>query len=105
MPEPGGSPGPGAPLAPGRPEAPSRIHSKGVRWTLEYALGADPADSSFVTVAQGTGPVSGKLGTIDLTKVPESFYAKAPGDTLQPDGAEQYTLSIRIRVLDPIDAR
>src|SRR3954468_2733111 len=78
--------------------APSRISSKGVRWTLEYALGADPADSDFVKVADGSGPVSGKLGTIDLTKVPDDFSSKAPGTTLQPDGAEQYTLSIRVRV-------
>src|SRR4051795_6353419 len=80
--------------------APSRINSKGVKWTLEYALGADPADSAFVKVASGDGPARGVLGTIDLSKVPEDFYAKAPGETLQPDGAEQYTLSIRVRAQD-----
>src|SRR3954454_11949385 len=80
--------------------APSRIDSKGVHWVLEYALGADPADSDFVAVAQGDGPKSGVLGTIDLSEVPESFYAKAPGDTLQPAGAEQYTFSIRLRAID-----
>src|SRR4051794_33932420 len=80
--------------------APSRVNSKGVHWTLEYALGADPADSDFVKVSEGDGPADGLLGTIDLSKVPEDFYAKAPGTTLQPDGAEQYTMSIRIRVAD-----
>src|SRR4051794_31629624 len=80
--------------------APSRLNSEGVHWTLEYALGADPADSDFVKVSEGDGPADGLLGTIDLSKVPEDFYAKAPGTTLQPDGAEQYTMSIRIRVAD-----
>src|SRR3954447_9263696 len=80
--------------------APSRVNSKGVHWVLEYALGADPKDSDFVKVSEGDGPASGVLGTIDLTKVPASFSSKAPGETLQPDGAEQYTLSIRVRVAD-----
>ena len=80
--------------------APSRVNSKGVHWVLEYALGADPKDSDFVKVSEGDGPASGVLGTIDLTKVPASFYSKAPGDTLQPDGAEQYTFSIRVRAVD-----
>src|SRR3954462_5641074 len=79
----------------------ARVNSGGgVKWTLEYAPGADPADSDFITAASGTGPVSGKLGTLDLTKIPESFYTKAALTTLQPDGAEQYTLSIRLRVVD-----
>jgi hypothetical protein len=81
--------------------APSRVNSGGdVRWTLEYAAGADPADSDFITAASGTGPADGKLGTLDLTKIPASFYEHAPATTLQPDGAEQYTLTIRLRVAD-----
>src|SRR3954453_16927153 len=81
--------------------APARVNSGGgVKWTLEYAPGADPADSDFITAASGTGPVSGKLGTLDLTKIPQSFYTKAPATTLQPDGAEQYTMSIRLRVVE-----
>src|SRR3954451_10329306 len=81
--------------------APSRVNSGGsVKWTLEYAPGADPADSAFITAASGTGPAQGRLGTLDLTKIPESFYTKAPATTLPPDGAEQYTMSIRLRVVD-----
>src|SRR5207245_1129204 len=81
--------------------APSRVNSGGgPHWTLEYALGADPADSDFHAVATGTGAASGKLGTIDLSQIPPSFYEHAPNGTLQPDGAEQYTLSIRLRVVD-----
>jgi len=83
--------------------APSRVKSGGsVNWTLEYALGADPADASFHTIASGTtsGPLSGKLGTLDLGQIPSSFYDHSPTGTLQPDGAEQYSLSLRLRVVD-----
>ena len=83
--------------------APSRFHSGGAAsYTLEYALGADPADSAFHTVATSavTHPKNGALGSIDLSKVPPSFYEHAPAQTLQPDGPEQYTLTIRLRVRD-----
>jgi hypothetical protein len=81
--------------------APSRVHSGGgAHWTLEYALGADPADVAFHTVATGSGAASGKLGTIDLSQIPPTFYEHPPATTLQPDGAEQYTLTIRLRVVD-----
>src|SRR3989454_548248 len=81
----------------------SRFNSGGsVRYVLEWALGADPADGDFHAVASaavGTG-ISGKLGTIHLSQVPPSFYTHAPLTTLQPDGAEQYTMTIRLRVND-----
>jgi hypothetical protein len=83
--------------------APSRIHSGGsVRWVLEYALGADPADSTFHTISSGTAThaISGHLGTLHLNQIPASFYSHAPTTTLQPDGAEQYTVSLRLRVVD-----
>src|SRR5437899_8867353 len=81
----------------------SRFNSGGsVSYVLEWALGADPADSDFHTVARGsvrTG-IAGKLGTVDLSQVPPSFYTHTPLTTLQPDGAEQYTMTIRLRVND-----
>jgi hypothetical protein len=81
--------------------APSRVNSGGgPHWTLEYALGADPADATFHTVATGDGPASGKLGTIDLSQIPAAFYEHPPAGTLQPDGAEQYSLTIRLREVD-----
>ncbi len=81
----------------------SRFNSGGsVSYVLEWALGADPADNAFHTVAGGTvgTGISGKLGTIDLSQVPPSFYTHTPLTTLQPDGAEQYTMTIRLRVND-----
>jgi hypothetical protein len=80
--------------------APSRIGSKGVTWTLEAAPGADPADADFFTVSTGTGAMDGRLGTVDLAKI-QALYASKPAlNTLQPDGAEQYTVSIRLRLVD-----
>ena len=81
--------------------APSRFNSGGdAKWKLEWALGADPSDDDFHTIAAGSGARTGKLGTLDLSQIPRDYYSKAPGVTLQPDGAEQFTLSLRIRVLD-----
>jgi hypothetical protein len=83
--------------------APSRVNSGGsIRWVLEYALGADPADSDFHTISGGTTThaLSGLLGTLHTGQIPASFYDHAPTTTLQPDGAEQYTVSLRLRVID-----
>src|SRR3954454_5201538 len=80
--------------------APSRIGSKGVHWALEAAPGADPADASFFTVSSGDGAMDGRLGTVDLTKIQSLYSSKPALNTLQPDGAEQYTVSIRLRVWD-----
>src|SRR3954451_835444 len=77
-----------------------RINGKGVHWALEAAPGADPADQLFFPVSSGDGPVDNRLGTVDLTKI-QALYASHPAlQTLQPDGAEQYTVSIRLRVWD-----
>ncbi len=83
--------------------APSRWRSGGrVRWWLEWALGANPADGAFHTIAQGVTrrPLAGTLGTLNLRQVPPSYYEHAPTSTLPPDGPEQYTLTLRLRVLD-----
>jgi hypothetical protein len=83
--------------------APSRWRSGGrARWWLEWALGANPADSAFHTIAQGVTRhrTSGVLGTLDLRDVPRSYYEHAPTNTLQPNGPEQYTLTLRLRVVD-----
>jgi hypothetical protein len=83
--------------------APSRFHSSGhARWWLEWALGSDPADSAFHVVNSGTitRARSGRLGTINLRQVPASYYEHSPTNSLQPAGPEQYTLTIRLRIVD-----
>ncbi len=90
-------------LAIGGEVAPSRWRSGGsARWWLEWALGADPADSDFHTISSGVTAqrVTGRLGTFDLSQIPASYYEHAPGTTLQPDGPEQYTVTLRLRVVD-----
>src|SRR5438309_9072968 len=58
--------------------APSRFHSGGsATYTLEYAVGADPADRAFHPFggAQGPMPRSGTLGPLDVARIPASFHA------------------------------
>ena len=40
------------------------------------------------------------LGVFRLSQIPRSFYEHAPGSTLPPDGPEQYTVTLRLRVRD-----
>ena len=81
--------------------APPRWRAGGpVRWWLEWALGADPSDASFHAIAQGATShrIAGTLGTMDLGQIPPSYYDHAPTSTLPPDGPEQYTVTLRLRV-------
>ncbi len=82
--------------------APSRWRSGGsARWWLEWALGANPADGDFHTISSGsTGRgLAGRLGTLDLSQIPPSYYDHEPTSTLPPDGPEQYTVTLRLRVV------
>src|SRR5947199_258148 len=71
-------------------------------WTLEWALGAEPADAAFTTLASGTRQAAfdGKLGELDLSQVPASFYARAFALSTgkQLETAENYTVTLRLRV-------
>jgi hypothetical protein len=73
-------------------------------WTLQFAPGAEPADAAFVTAGTGTGtaPFDGTLGTIDLSKVPQSFWNAAfkVSSTKSLETNEQYTVTLRLRVTD-----
>ncbi len=83
--------------------APSRWRSGGnARWWLEWALGANPADSAFHTISSGTTAhrLAGELGSLNLSQIPPSYYDHAPTSTLPPDGPEQYTLTLRLRVVE-----
>jgi hypothetical protein len=73
-------------------------------WRVQFAPGAEPANGDYITAGTGSGshPFSGKLGTIDLSKVPQSFWAAAfhVSSTKQLETNEQYTVTIRLRVTD-----
>ncbi|MFC0038137.1 FG-GAP-like repeat-containing protein [Actinomadura rayongensis] len=74
------------------------------RYELQWAPGIEPGEKAFATAGSGSGtaPRDGKLGTLDLSKVPESVWKKAYG--LSSDKAlsstEQYTVTLRLRVWD-----
>jgi hypothetical protein len=73
-------------------------------WKLEFAPGAQPSGDDFITAATGNGtkPYDGKLGSIDLSKVPKSFWsaAFALSPTKELETNEQYTVTIRLQVKD-----
>jgi len=78
--------------------------SSSYTWKLEYAPGAEPADGAFATAASGDGAAArdGHLGDLDLSDVPESFWKAAftQSQTKTLETAEQYTVTLRIRVTD-----
>jgi hypothetical protein len=73
-------------------------------WRLQFAPGAEPSSDDFITAGTGDGsqPFNGSLGTIDLSKVPQSFWSAAfdLSATKQLETNEQYTVTIRLRVTD-----
>ncbi len=84
--------------------------SNGGRWTVQFAPGAEPADSDFITAGSGTLhrflgrtlPKNGVLGTIDLSKLPTSFWSKAftLSQRKELETNEAYTVTIRLRAFD-----
>jgi hypothetical protein len=76
----------------------------GYDWTLEFAPGPEPGDGEFIEAASGSGsgPFDGKLGEIDLSQVPESFWSAAfeLSSTKTLETNDQYTVTIRLRVTD-----
>ena len=85
----------------GHVEAP-RAH--GYHWKLQFAPGADPTASQFMAAGHGSGrkPFSGRLGTLDLRRIPRSFWSRAMriSQTKSLETNERYTVTIRLRVTD-----
>lgn len=78
--------------------------ASGYRWKLEFAPGAEPSESEFMTAGRGRArkPFDGRLGTIELSRIPESFWSAAfeLSSTKELETNEQYTVTIRLRVTD-----
>jgi hypothetical protein len=78
--------------------------SSGYRWRLEFAPGPEPDDGEFLEAGAGSGsaPFDGTLGTLDLSKVPASFWSKAfrLSQTKTLETNEHYTVTLRLRVTD-----
>ena len=78
--------------------------SSGYTWKVEFAPGAQPAEGQFIPAGHGSGhaPFTGRLGEIDLSKVPRSFWSAAfrVSRTKTLESSEQYTVTIRLVVRD-----
>ncbi|MGI8335801.1 FG-GAP-like repeat-containing protein [Actinomadura scrupuli] len=78
--------------------------SPGYRYELQWAPGIEPADSDFRTGGSGTGTSAydGRIGTLDLTKVPRSVWAAQYTQSKDKalSASEQYTVTLRLRVWD-----
>jgi hypothetical protein len=74
------------------------------RYELQYAPGVDPAESDFTKAGSGdgSGTFDGKVGTLDLSSLPSSFWNKAytMSDDKELSTTEQYTVTLRLRVWD-----
>jgi hypothetical protein len=73
-------------------------------WKLEVGPGAEPTEGQFTTQASGSGsaPKDGRLGSVDLSDLPESFWSAAfqQSQTKTLETAEQYTVTLRLQVTD-----
>jgi hypothetical protein len=75
------------------------------RWTLQAGLGPEPSGSSWFDIGHGSGygGYEGALGTLELSRVPRSFWS-APfslsGDKEQ-SSFFQYTVTLRLEVQAP----
>ena len=81
--------------------------SSSARWSVQFAPGAEPNDSDFLTAGQGQlkgqkHVRNGRLGTINLGRLPASFWNKAYSLSQDKElsTSEQYTVTIRLRVFD-----
>ncbi|MDA8379704.1 MAG: hypothetical protein M0020_02565 [Actinomycetota bacterium] len=82
----------------------SAPRSPSFTWKLQAGLGQDPSSSQYFTIGtgSGSGSFSGTLGTLQLSQIPQSFWAAAfhLSKTKELNSAEQYTVTLRIEVTD-----
>jgi len=76
--------------------------SGGYRWQIQYALGPEPADADFQTVAAGSGGAPQNVGgDLDLSRIPRSFWSGSYGaPTADRLSIERYDVTVRVQVFD-----
>ncbi|MHB2024403.1 MAG: hypothetical protein ACYCO3_13930, partial [Mycobacteriales bacterium] len=76
--------------------------STGYRWSLEYGLGPQPSTWTTISNGAGTHAFSGTLGTLDLARIPRSFWTARMTTSTTKELAtnDQYTVSLRLVVTD-----
>jgi hypothetical protein len=76
--------------------------SPNYHWTVEYGLGPQPSTWHAFGSGSGSSAFDGTLGTLDLSKIPSSFwnapFAMSKTKTLETN--DQYAVSLRVRVYD-----
>ena len=75
----------------------------GFAWTVEWALGAEPAESDFRTLRSGRSTdrrLAGRLATLDLSRVPRSFWERPLEHSDDLRSTEQHTITLRVRATD-----
>lgn len=76
--------------------------TSGYHYALQYAVGPQPLDNAFHTIATGSGSTAKSVsGTIDLSQIPSSFWS---GDYSAPTddrlSIERYDITVRVVVTD-----
>src|SRR6202035_3342950 len=71
-------------------------------WEIQYAAGPQPTEAEFHTIASGSGTAPQTVnGSIDLSQIPESFWAGAyTAPTADRLAIERYDVTVRVRVTD-----
>ena len=71
-------------------------------WKLQYGLGPEPDTFHTVGSGSGTHPFDGRLGGLDLSRIPKSFWdgAYKLSDDKELSATQRYTVTLRLRVWD-----
>jgi hypothetical protein len=76
--------------------------SPSFHWVLQAGLGGNPQTWFTIGEGNGKGHFHGKLGTLDMSQIPESFWAAqfALSKTKELETAEQYAVTLHLAVTD-----
>jgi hypothetical protein len=76
--------------------------SSSYHWTVEYGLGPQPTTWHTFGSGSGTSAYTGTLGTLDLSRIPSSFWNApfAMSKTKSLETNDQYAVTLRVRVSD-----
>lgn len=73
-------------------------------WKLEMGLDGQPQETEFTVVGRGNGQRSfrGRLGNVDLRKIPRSFWRRpmALSERKELETTERYTVTLRLTATD-----
>jgi hypothetical protein len=76
--------------------------SSSFTWTLQAGLGGDPKTWFTIGSGHGSGSFSGRLGTLALSRIPQSFWGAAfkLSNTKELETTEQYAVTLHLTVTD-----